>query len=225
MTASQPFGSDVTGPEAFHVSDRPTPPGWWWYALAAVVAVAGAVGAGAILFEGLSGLTDELTTVTAPGTTAMELTETGTYTIFRERILWTESGVHTLPAAVMQFSLTSAATGADVELQTPSMSQTYTINDRSGVSILEFEIDQPGAYVLTGAYPPGQEGPQMVLAVASGFVGGLLTTIFGTIGVCFGSVLLAGGLVAITLVRRSAALRKAAPSPPAPPCSAGGGRR
>ena len=73
----------------------------------------------------------------------------------------------------------SKDTGAEVELSRPSGSETYTLGGRSGASILSFNLAQAGAYELSADYPAGQGGPQVVLAVAHGFAGGLIAQVLG----------------------------------------------
>jgi hypothetical protein len=51
-----------------------------------------------------------------------------------------------------------------------------------------FNVQKPGTYVISGAYPPGQQGARAVHAVGKGIVTGMLFSMFagfGLDGVCF----------------------------------------
>src|SRR3990172_6931151 len=65
-------------------------------------------------------------------------------------------------------------TGSKIPLSHSSMNSTYSVGGRSGVSVLEFLIDKPGAYELSAWYPEGKEGTEVVLAIGHGFTGKLV---------------------------------------------------
>jgi hypothetical protein len=83
------------------------------------------------------------------------------------------------------------------------MSSTYEFGGRSGRSIFDFRIDQPGVYALSAGYPQGQPGPEVVLAVGKDFTTGLFTTILGALALVFGSMGIAVAITLITLLKRS----------------------
>jgi len=82
-------------------------------------------------------------------------------------------------------------------IEKPSMSSSYSVNGRSGHSVLEFPIRQSGRYAFACDYGESFKGPEVVVAVGSGVgdaiwrtVGGALVTIFGGIGAGLITVLL-----------------------------------
>jgi hypothetical protein len=185
-------------------------PGRHWYVVALVIFLIGSLLAGVLAYRfvtGLMGLTDDLTQVVVPGSADLALTETGDYTIFYEHRSVVDGRVYQTGGAVpgLDVSLVSMEDGSPVELRSPGSNTTYSVGDRSGVSVLAFSIDRPGIYELSAAYPTGRSGPEVVLAVGEGVGRGILTSIgalFAAGGLFCATGLLAVGIVAITLVKR-----------------------
>lgn len=205
------------------VEQRPSP-GRWLYLLSLFIFFVGVVVAIILVILSIrhfSNLTHSFTRVVAPGTTTVQLTKTGAYTIFYEYQSQVDgqtfSTADTPPSLVI--SIKSAETGNPVEVRSSASRSSYSTGSHSGVSVMGFNIDHPGAYVVTTAYSNGTSGPEVVLAIGHGFakdlVGGI-ATIFGSIGVFCGMSMIA---IVLTLVvfflrqRRPAA----APQPPTPP--------
>jgi hypothetical protein len=69
--------------------------------------------------------------------------------------------------------------------------------------MFDFKINQPGVYTLSGRYPKGQLEPQIVLAVGKDFTASLLTTIFESLALVFGSTGIAIAITVATAVKRS----------------------
>jgi len=173
------------------------------YVLAAAVVVAG-VGLGVwVIFSGLTVLQNALTRVVVPGTSELTLDKTGTYTIFHEAESVVDGTLYSVQnIAGLRVTVTSEADGKQIAVVTPSGSSSYSIAGHSGVSVLAFEIAQPGRYRLTAAYANGQSEPQTVLAVGSGFVWTLVRTILSAIGVVFLGFAGALALALTTFLRR-----------------------
>jgi len=172
------------------------------YFLAAILLLAGVGAAGWLGWSGFVALQDSLTRFVVPGATELTLANPGTYTIFHEAEsvvdgrLYSAQGIPGLRVTV------TAEGGKSIPVVTPGMSSSYTIGGHSGVSMLSFDITQPGRYRLTAAYAGGQSEPQTVLAVGQSFLGRLLMTIFGAIGSVFAGFGLALALVLTTYFRR-----------------------
>jgi len=148
-----------------------------WYVVALILAVAGWGGVALFLIVRLSGVAEGMIHVLVPGTIELRLKESGRYTIFHEYRSTFEGRIYNVDRlAGLQISLRSRA-GATVPL-TQSSATSYTVDGRSGRSLYQFEIAEPGAYELVALYSDGRREPQTVLAIDRGFVGGLLTTIF-----------------------------------------------
>ena len=184
-----------------------TGPSRWYYGLAVLVMFAGMALFVVTIWKGLSAATSKLQQVAAPGQTEITLGERGEYTVFYEFKSVMDKRVYSSSESVpgLEFKLVSKSTGAEVELKPTSVNSTYAIGGRSGKSIFDFQIDQPGVYVLTTAYPRGREGDDVVLAVGNGFTGGIFKTVVGGIAVMFGSIILSILIAVMTAVKRNRA--------------------
>lgn len=185
-------------------------PSRWYYGLAGFVFLAGGALFALLLFKNLSGLADKLKQVVVPGKSEITLTEPGGYTIFYEyqsvvgnRVYSTERNLSGLECA-----LVSKDTRAKVALSRASTNSTYAVGGRSGESIFDFRIERPGTYELSAWYPEGREGPEVVLAVGHDFTTKLLLTIFGGLGILFGSIALAVAIALVTFIKREKAEKR-----------------
>lgn len=185
-------------------------PGRKWYLIAAGVFFLGGILAAGFVFLRLSGLKDEMPQIVVPGSAEIVLGEPGSYTIFHEA----ESvvgGRYYAAADVSGLSVevVSAATGQAIPLEAAGANTTYSLGGRSGRSVLGFDIDEPGAYQITGSYADGRSEPETVLAVGHGFGRKLLLTIVGAIGIGFLAAGLALAIAIVTFVKRRRARRRA----------------
>ena len=80
---------------------------------------------------------------------------------------------------------------------------------RVGKAILQFKIEEPGTYRLSGWYDDG--GQDIVLAVGQDFTMRLFTSILGGLSILFGSWILAGIIFIITFVKRRKAGKSVSP--------------
>jgi len=187
------------------MDDARTTPSRGYYVLAGVVFVAGWVLFAGFLFKRLSGLGATLQQVVAPGETDLTLREPGNYTIFYEYHSVVGDKVYSTDESLsgLRCLLVSKANNSKIELSPSSMNSTYELGGRSGRSIFDFKIDQPGVYAISAGYPPDQQGPEVVLAVGKGFTTGLFATIFGALALVFGSMGIAVAITLVTLLKRS----------------------
>lgn len=179
------------------------------YVFAGVVLVLGAIGAAAILYLGLSGLS--MQRVVVPGSAELALDEPGRYTIYHESRSVMDGRVYDVAdVSGLTVELVSAETGESVPLDAPGANTTYELRGRSGRAVLTFDVGRPGAYRLSADYPAG-DGPETVLAVGRGIGTRIAMTIAGAIAVGVGSFLLAAVIAVITFVRRRRGRRGAVP--------------
>jgi hypothetical protein len=146
-------------------------PGRVWYFIAALIFLAGLAAMLTLMVEQLSGIGSRMIQVIVPGQSELTLDKAGTYTIFHEY----RSTVGTRVFAVetvsgLSVTVRSKATGEDILLQTTT-GASYTVEGRSGRSILNFKITEPGTYLLIAGYSDGRREPQTVITVDRGFVG------------------------------------------------------
>jgi hypothetical protein len=185
-------------------------PGRKWYAVAAAVFVLGGILCALFLWSRLSELGDELPQMVVPGTIELELGRPGDYTLFHEHQSVVEGRFYSSrDISGLELHLVSSSTGEPVELRAPSGNTTYSLGGRSGVSVAAFDIDEPGSYRFSAAYPDGSPEPRTVLAIGQGFGRKLAMTILGGVAIGLSSSLLAVAIGAVTFWKRRGAARRA----------------
>ena len=181
------------------------------YGLAGIIFISGWVFFAVFLFKNLSGLSGKLQQAVVPGTAEIHLSQPGDYTIFYEHESVVRNRVYSTAQQVsgLECTLVSKTTGVVIPLTRSTTNSTYSISGRSGRSLLEFHVDQPGTYLLTAQYAEGQTGPEIVLAIGQGFVTGILTAVFGGLAIVFGGIGLAVAIAVYTAVMRHKAAQRA----------------
>ncbi|MGD0698121.1 MAG: hypothetical protein ABSB82_25175 [Terriglobia bacterium] len=184
-------------------------PSRWFYALAALVFVGGWVGFGVILFTRLRGTERKLLQVVVPGRAEITLRDAGNYTIFYEHKSVVGNKIYSTAPELsgLECTVISKATGAKVPLSAAT-SASYEFGSRAGTSVFDFNIHDPGAYELLAAYSEGHPGPEVVLAVGHDFTASLLITVFGSLAMVFGSILVSTLIAVVTAVKRSNAKKR-----------------
>jgi len=193
----------------FDPTIKPNP---WRYALAALIIIAGMALSFELLMSGLGSMGKDLIQVTVPGESSIYLPEVGEYTIFYESRSVFQGKIYStgdeIPA--LEIEIANRTNGWEVVTYPPSESMSYELGGRLGRSVLAFQIDQPGEYVLSASYPQGSEGPEAVLAVGHGFFGNIISGVLTFLAVFFGSLLLGGAIIFLTFVQRREASKRAA---------------
>ena len=186
------------------MSPEPIKPSRAYYLLALLVLVVGVAAFIIFLIKGIGGITDKLVQMEAPGTAEMEFAETGTYTIFYEPESVFEGKVYNTRGNFtgVWCTVVSKETNTPVHLDQASVNTTYTVGGRSGMSLLDFEIDKPGTYEVTATYRDNPDRPRIVLAIGHGVARSIFTTVLVGIAIMFGTVTLTLLIAIITLVKR-----------------------
>ncbi|MCV0394159.1 MAG: hypothetical protein K5872_21130 [Rhizobiaceae bacterium] len=175
-----------------------------WYLLAVAVLIAGMAGMGVFLSSQLSNLGDDLMQIVVPGETELAL-EPGSYTIYHESQSTVDGRVYSAEnISGLGVTLTSA-TGEPITLTPAPISSRYSYAGRSGRAAFAFEILDPGAYLLTGAYREGTAGPETVVAIGKEFGAGILRMVLGALALAFAGVGLALVIGWRVFVKRRAA--------------------
>ena len=143
-------------------TERVAMPGRKWYWVAGAVGVTGIVVFVVYLLYGITGMGDGLDQMLAPGTAAFEFAEPGTYTVFHEHESVFEERYYSSPGIVsgLAVRVVSSAGGGAVAVHAASTNANYELSGRSGNSIFEFEIVEPGPYRVTAAYADGRRSPE-----------------------------------------------------------------
>jgi hypothetical protein len=178
-------------------------PGRWWYFVAVLVLVGGMALFAQTLFSLLNELGAELRQLVVPGTHDLALGEAGEYTIFHERVSVVNGEAFSGPISGLRVTVTGPG-GEALPVSSPGTSMTYSFGGRSGAAIFGFRIERAGTYRLSAVYADGRAEPRAVLTVARDFMGKLIRTILSGLGIAFGTILLAVGIVLVTFFKRRA---------------------
>jgi RNA polymerase subunit RPABC4/transcription elongation factor Spt4 len=141
-------------------------PSPWFYALGPAVIVITTAVAVTLFVTGLLGLTPH-TRFVVPGSHEVEFESAGKYYVFYEYRSNVDGVAYStgeyLPGMVA--ALRSQDGSHTVPLKATTMSSTYEMGSRCGVSLYEFHIDDPGTYIFTAVYEDGSTRPAVVFAL------------------------------------------------------------
>jgi hypothetical protein len=195
---------------------QPPHPGRRYYLLAAVSFLFSLLGVGGfvwVLFTGVSGIAGALRQVVVPGTASLPLTKPGGYTVFYEQESVVGNKTYSTGGSLSGLQLTMTGPGGEDIAVTPvGSNQTYEVAGRRGRAVWNFDVAKSGTYTLRAAYPPGQQGPQVVLAVGQGFAGGLAGTLVGSFAALGFAALCGVGTIAFVLIGYTKNKAAAAPA-------------
>jgi hypothetical protein len=171
----------------------------WYYVISLLVLIGGWSLLLFILFQNNKILAQELTQIVVPGQWEITLSKRGRYTVFYESKSIVNNKVYTSNKSLsgLKCVVTSNTTGKPVALAPSSDNLSYSVGrSRAGVSVLNFNIDQPGIYEFSCGYSQGKEGSEVVLAI-----GKLTGTVF-ILAIFFGSGAIAVAIAVVTFLRR-----------------------
>jgi hypothetical protein len=154
---------------------------------------------GYILIHGIMHATDSLTQIVVPGRAELSLKQ-GRYSVFLEEESTVNGKIYSTTQSIagLECRVTSVQSGAIIPIQKASMNTTYSVNGRSGHSVLEFPIQQDGRYAFACDYGENSKGPEVVVAVGSGVGEAILSTVLGGLGAFFGGI--GAGLIVVLVV-------------------------
>lgn len=186
-------------------------PGRTGYVIAIIVFVLGLIGAGALVAVFVFGLMDlgsDLDRMVAPGSTQFTVSEPVDYEIYYEYQSDFQGRSYSTGSQTpnVDIQITRVEDGASIPVENTGFSSTYDLPSRSGESIRQFSIDEPGDYEMTVSYAGGQDGPEFVLAYGEGIGLGIVTSVgsFFAGGLVFCLMtLVAIAIAGVTLYRRS----------------------
>lgn len=148
---------------------------------------------------------NDLVQLVVPSIEDITLEKTGRYTIYHEYRSVIGNKVYASSSqeiSGLEIVLVSRATGTPIPIEESSVSSTYSVGSRSGVSLFDFNIDEPGTYKLSAFYPDGQHEPRLVLAVGHGFVGKIIWTALQGIALLLGTFVAGSIIVIMTFLKR-----------------------
>lgn len=172
----------------------------WWHCLWAVPFFL--IGGGFFvytLFHGIMHVTDSLTQIVVPGSAELKL-QPGRYSVFLEEQSVVNGKIYSTPQSIggLVCHVSSVQNGAKIAIEKPSMNTSYSVNGRSGHSVLEFPIPQAGRYAFACDYGQNSKGPEVVVAVGSGVGEAISRTVIGGLAAFFGGS--GAGLIVVLVV-------------------------
>ncbi len=134
------------------------------------------------LLSRLSGFSDSLQPVQGPGAATLQL-QPGGYTVY-----WEPSG---LLAGWPDLECTvRSPSGKTVPVSETWFNTRYSTGTRRGVSVLQFDAPEAGAYEFRSAYPQGKTGGAVNLAIGPSSLGDMIVTVLGCLVILGGSIAL-----------------------------------
>jgi hypothetical protein len=151
------------------------------------------------IFHGVMHTTDSLTQIVVPGSTELDL-RPGQYSVFLEEQSVVNGKVYSTTQSIdgLACHVSSVLSGAAIAIRKASMSTSYSVNGRSGHSVLEFPIQQPGRYRFACDYGESSRGPELVVAVGTGVDEAIFGTVLGGLAAFLGGG--GGGLIVVLFV-------------------------
>lgn len=161
------------------IDEKVIRPSWWYCLWILPVAGVGFSLFAYFLWTGIRAATGSLTQIVVPGEKDLNLAEPGEYTIFLEEQSVVDGRFYSAKGAIngLKCTVASKPDNEELPLRNPASSVTYTLSNRSGRSILQFDVPSAGLYKIGCAYPENVSDPQTVIAVGTG----VDTKIFNTL--------------------------------------------
>lgn len=167
------------------------------------------------LMNRMTEMDDGMIRVTAPGVSVFTLEKPGVYTIFFEYKGVLDDRVFTSSANLADMSVkVKSPSGEPLSLEPVNMSASYDLGNRSGVGVYTFKADTPGEYEISSAYDEGVDYGRFVFAIGTDFTGSIIGSVFGMMGLIFGTFILAAALLILAILvhpKVKAAIRRKDP--------------
>jgi len=130
-----------------------------------------------------------------PGTHELYFDDTGKYTLFYEYKSSVDGQVYSTSEYLkgVVVSIESEDGTCLVPVSNTSGNMSYEIGSRAGKSLFEFEIEEPGTYIVTTEYRDGTSTPEVVFAIGPTFdiLGNILRSFaIGFAGFVLGTIVL-----------------------------------
>ena len=181
-------------------------PSRWHYVIGSAVLIVGFAVFGVFLFTRITSLAPDIQVV-VPGTHEIYPEDSGKYTVFYEYRSVVDDRIYSTGESLSGLGVTleSKRDSREVAMSTPSGTTTYEIGGRAGVSVLKFEVEEPGTYILSADYVGGASGPDIVLAIGKF---NILGTILIALGIFFGTLIVGGFIIVRAFLKRRKASRQ-----------------
>ncbi len=200
--------------------------GIWFYGLGASILVISGTIAAVLLVIGLFDIPGLFHApgerFAFPGTHEIQIDSTGEYTVFYEYRSTVDGVAYRTSEYIpdLRVRLKSKTDLQEIDLSSTSGSHSYTIGSRAGTSLFDFNIDQPGVYILTAEYQDASTTPKVVLAIGPSLdIQDILGILVPSLPIGFGGFVLGAIIILLGFIMRRkvhqqiAALQKGMISP------------
>lgn len=185
-------------------------PGRFWYLVALVLFIGSMLAPGVIVLLTVFGGGDDVIRLVAPETKTLRL-ERGTYSIFSDSRAVVDGEVVISQGGISGLRVTiRSAVGAEIPVGPSSVPSRYSYGGQTGFSIFEFRIPETGNYTVSATYRETSNNQRGLLSIRRDFLGGLLGSIFASVGVALVGTFLAVFIFLRTLWRRANVFRQLA---------------
>ena len=151
----------------------------FWYFVAVLVFIAPMIFGGGVIVNAISTYFSGGMQLMVPGETTLEVEEAGTYVIFYETSIFTESNIRSIRyGRDFEIALMDLATGEGLRLKPPEFGGTENTGATVRHAIAEVEFDTSGDYyVEVYGELPGDDGLMVRRADFMGMIKGMITAV------------------------------------------------
>jgi hypothetical protein len=181
----------------------------WRYFLAVMIVIAGFGFFTYYIINGISDVGSDTVQVVVPGGADLDLSKVGEYTVFYESRSFANGKFYSTGEQIngLQIRVVENATGRILAVYPPSANFRYSLGSRTGQSVMAFQVDRPGVYRINASYASGR-GPEVVLAVGSGFGWRIMSLVLSSLAIVFGSIAIAAIIAVTTYLGRKKAIAR-----------------
>jgi hypothetical protein len=191
-----------------------------WFVLGGLLIVLGIGAFVYSLYYGIKDLSENVIRITAPVRTEIRLDDTGVWTVFLETGYVVDGKMITSTDAGGMVFRVFDPSGSPVPVRASSAKSTYNMGSRSGTSIMEFKVEQPGTYRVEAAFEGRASEEPLVLTIIQNFMGRLIKLILVAIMILLVPLLTGILIIVLTLVFR-VIRRREMTNPPQPGLGSG----
>ncbi len=163
----------------------------WPFLLAGAIFISGIIYMIYLIFAVVEDFTGSNFRFTAPASEVSVQLETGKYTIYYEFKTYFEDVYFDTGENIngLKLDIKDKIYNEEVTVKNSAVNASYTNSNGSGVSVLDFEIIQPGEYEIISSFVDS-EHEKVVLNIGKTMGWSFINSIFGIIGIFMGSIVI-----------------------------------
>lgn len=163
----------------------------WPFLLAGGIFISGIIYIIYLIFAVVDDFTDSSFRFTTPCNEVSVQLEAGKYTIYYEYKTYFEDIYFDTGETIngLKLDIKDKINNEEVAVKNSAVNASYTNSNGSGVSVLDFEIEKPGEYVISSSFVDNKH-EKVVLNIGKAMGWGFINSIFGIIGIFLGSIVI-----------------------------------